>query len=70
MVADTVSVINFGELLLEIGDMAKIKKVNCSLEKIPLVPNFLHTVHSNIGFGDSVAPGGYKYCLLLVDCKI
>eukprot|EP00957_Ditylum_brightwellii_P044550 3378559-Ditylum_brightwellii.AAC.1 len=69
IVADTVSIINSGEIPLEIGDMAKIKRANRSSEKIPPVPNFLHTVHGNISFGDSVPLGGYKYCLLLVDQK-
>eukprot|EP00957_Ditylum_brightwellii_P042477 3216399-Ditylum_brightwellii.AAC.1 len=55
---------------LELRDIAKIKRGKRNSEPIPLAPNYLHTAHGDIGFGDLVAPGGYKYALLLIDQNI
>eukprot|EP00957_Ditylum_brightwellii_P114390 8721056-Ditylum_brightwellii.AAC.1 len=54
---------------MEIGDAAKIKGSRRSNEPIPRPPTTLHTMHADIGYGNSTAPGGIKYILILVDRK-
>eukprot|EP00957_Ditylum_brightwellii_P031653 2400739-Ditylum_brightwellii.AAC.1 len=54
---------------MEIGDAAKIKGSCQSNETIPRPPTILHTMHADIGYGDSTAPSGIKYILILVDRK-
>eukprot|EP00957_Ditylum_brightwellii_P188320 14337373-Ditylum_brightwellii.AAC.1 len=54
---------------MEIGDAAKIKGSRQSNEPIPTPPMTLHTMHANIGYGNSTAPGGIKYIPILVDRK-
>eukprot|EP00957_Ditylum_brightwellii_P103722 7901752-Ditylum_brightwellii.AAC.1 len=58
-----------GEIPMELGDAAKIKGSPRSNIPIPLPPTILHTMHADIGYGDSTAPGGIKYNLILVDHK-
>jgi transposase InsO family protein len=51
---------------LTIGDMSTMKRgarggpITCS-------PHALHMVGIDIGYGDGKSPGGYQYCLFLVD---
>eukprot|EP00957_Ditylum_brightwellii_P094725 7213696-Ditylum_brightwellii.AAC.1 len=54
---------------MEIGDAAKIKGLCRSNEPIPKPSMTLHTMHADIGYGNSTAPGGIKYILILVDRK-
>eukprot|EP00957_Ditylum_brightwellii_P096542 7352532-Ditylum_brightwellii.AAC.1 len=66
---DNITVVNTGEISMEIGDAAKIKGSRQSNEPIPGPPTILYTMHANVSYGDSTAPGGIKYILILVDRK-
>eukprot|EP00957_Ditylum_brightwellii_P006038 457651-Ditylum_brightwellii.AAC.2 len=66
---DNITVVNIGEIPIEIGDTAKIKGSRQSKEPIPRPPTTLHSMHAKIGYGNSIAPGGIKYILILVDRK-
>jgi hypothetical protein len=54
---------------LTIGDTVNI---NCSSHRgpAPKPPRACHTIRANIGYGEGVGPGGYKYCLFLVNQAI
>ncbi len=51
---------------LTIGDMSTMKR-GARGGPIPRPLHALHTVGVNIGYGDGKSPGGYQYCLFLVD---
>ena len=49
-----------------IGDFVTIKQGKHG-STVPRPKNALHTVGADIGHGDGTSPGGYRYCLMLVD---
>ena len=51
---------------LSIGDVVNIKR-GPSGSALPRPTSALHRVGVDIGFGDGVSPGGFRYCLMLVD---
>jgi hypothetical protein len=51
---------------LTIGDMSTMKRGACG-GPVTRPPRALHTVGIDIGYGDGKSPGGYQYCLFLVD---
>eukprot|EP00957_Ditylum_brightwellii_P002338 179521-Ditylum_brightwellii.AAC.3 len=62
-------IVNTGEIPVEIGDMAKIQGSQRSNQPIEPPPTTFHTMHADIGYGNSTAPGGIKYILILVGQK-
>ena len=61
--------INFhhGDVPIELGNVANIKKSRRNKTPIARPPNFLSRVHMDIGYGDCKAVGGARYCTLFVD---
>ena len=51
---------------LTIGDTVNINR-GARGGPVPKPPRARHTIGADIGYGDGVGPGGYKYCLFLVD---
>jgi len=58
---------NHGDIPVELGNVANIKKSRRNKIPIARPPNFLARVHMDIGYGDCKAVGGARYCALLVD---
>eukprot|EP00957_Ditylum_brightwellii_P204016 15337224-Ditylum_brightwellii.AAC.1 len=56
---------DLGKLPPNLGSFPNIH--SSKISPLPHPSTYLHTVHADIGFGDTVVPGGIKYCLLLVD---
>ena len=52
---------------LELGDVANLRRSRRTSTPVPRPPQFLSTVHMDIGYGDCVAIGGSRYTLMLVD---
>ena len=63
----TIKVVKGTERPLEIGDVANIRYSRCNTKPIPRPSEYLRTVHMDIGYGDCVSIGGFRYILLLVD---
>jgi hypothetical protein len=63
----TVKVIKGTERPLEIGDVANIRHSRRNTVPVPRPEGYLETVHMDIGYGDCVSIGGFRYVLLLVD---
>ena len=63
----TIDIINTGDPPMEIGDVANIKASRRNKTPLPRPQSFLDVVHMDIGFGDCVSHGGYKYVILFVD---
>jgi hypothetical protein len=61
--------INFhhGDVPLELGNVANIKKSRRNKTPIERPSQFLSRVHMDIGYGDCKAVGGVRYCAVLVD---
>ncbi len=59
--------LNHGEIPVELGNVANLKKSRGNKIPIPCPQHFLDHVHMDIGYGDCQAVGGSKYCVLLVD---
>jgi hypothetical protein len=66
---ENITVVNMGEIPMELDKNAKLKGSNHNKEPILPPSTILHSAHVDIGFGDSTAPGGIKYILLIVDRK-
>jgi hypothetical protein len=64
---DTVKVTKGNERPMELGDVANIRYSRCNTTPIPRPDEYLRTVHMDIGYGDCVSIGGFRYVLLLVD---
>lgn len=65
----TQKIVDSGELPQEIGDFTTIQRPKSNKSPISRPLHFFDVAHVDIGFGDSIAPGGIKYVLLLVDRK-
>eukprot|EP00957_Ditylum_brightwellii_P142990 10894687-Ditylum_brightwellii.AAC.1 len=61
------TIVNTGEIPVENGDMAKIQGSQRSNEPVEPPPTTFNTMHADIRYGDSTAPGGIKYILILVN---
>ena len=59
--------LNHGDIPIELGNVANLKKSRANKTPVPRPKHFLSRVHMDIGYGDCVAVGGSKYCVLLVD---
>lgn len=59
--------LNHGDIPVELGNVANLKKSRANKTPVPRPKHFLARVHMDIGYGDCVAVGGSKYCVLLVD---
>ncbi len=68
-IKDTVTIINTGEIPKDISQFATITRQKHNKNPIPRPDKFFDVAHMDIGYGDTVAPGGYKYVLLIVDRK-
>ena len=64
---DNISIVDNGDVPIELGDVANIRKARRNTQPIPRPKSFLDVVHCDIGYGDCKAVGGAKYCVLLVD---
>ncbi len=65
-----IDIIKTGEKVLELGDVANIKKSRKNNIPIQRPLNFMDTVHMDIGYGDCLAVGGAQYCVLFVDRSV
>eukprot|EP00957_Ditylum_brightwellii_P114526 8732589-Ditylum_brightwellii.AAC.1 len=54
---ENLTIVNTGEIPMEIGDTAKIKGSCQSKEQIPPPPTTFHSIHANIGYGYPTVPG-------------
>jgi hypothetical protein len=64
---ETIKIAKGNEIPLELGDVANIRHSRRNTKPIPRPPEYLRTVHMDIGYGDCVSIGGFRYVLLLVD---
>jgi hypothetical protein len=64
---ETIKVIKGNERPMELGDVANIRYSRRNTTPIPRPAEYLRTVHMDIGYGDCVSIGGFRYVLLLVD---
>lgn len=62
-----VQVVNSGKPPLELGDVANLKRSRRLKQPVPRPRKFLTAVHLDIGYGDCVSIGGFRYTLMLVD---
>lgn len=67
MAQDNLKIVQTGDDILEIGDVAIIKKSRRNKIPINRPTKFFRRVHMDIGYGDCNAIGGAKYCILFVD---
>ena len=56
-----------GDVPLDLGNVANIKRSRRNKTPIPRPRKFLDAVQTDIGYGDCRAIGGAKYCIILVD---
>ena len=61
-----IQVVSDGQSPNNLGDMSTVIRKNKSKAKSPSKSK-LHTVGMDLGYGNGTSPGGYKYCLTLVD---
>ena len=66
---DTVSFVNAGELPLSHGDVSTIQRHKSNKNSVDRPKHFFDIAHMDITYGDTVAPGGIKYALIIVDRK-
>ena len=66
---NNVTFVNAGELPLSHGDMATIQRHKSNKECVQRPKHFFDIAHMDITYGDTVAPGGIKYALVIVDRK-
>ena len=64
-----VTIVNTGEVPKDISQYTTITRQKHNKNQIPRPDNFFDVAHMDIGYGDTMAPGGYKYILLIVDRK-
>eukprot|EP00957_Ditylum_brightwellii_P078991 6008179-Ditylum_brightwellii.AAC.1 len=65
----TVPLSDLGKLPPDLGSFPNIHSSRGNTTPLPHPLTYLHTGHVDIGFDNTVAPGGIKYCLLFVDCR-
>lgn len=58
---------NAGELPRDISQYTTIHRNSHNKTAIPRPENFFNVAHMDIGYDDAIAPGGYKFVLLIVD---
>ena len=63
---NNVTFVNAGELPLSHGDMATIQRHKSNKECVQRPKHFFDIAHMDITYGDTVAPGGIKYALVIV----
>ena len=68
-IQDTVTIVNAGEIPKDISDYTTIHRNTQNKTTIPRPTRFFEVAHMDIGYGDAIAPGGYKFVLLIVDRK-
>ena len=68
-IQNTITIVNVGELPKGISLYTTIKCHKHNTNLIPHPSQFFDVVHIDIGYGDTIVPGGFKFCLLIVDCK-
>ena len=61
--------VDSGEIPKQIGDFTTIQRTTSNKSSLPRPRQFFDVAHLDIGYGDSIAPGGIRYVLLLVDRK-
>lgn len=61
--------VNSGEVPQEMRTFTTIQRTKSNKSPIPRSLHLFDAAHLDIGYGDSIAPGGIKYVLLLVDRK-
>ena len=64
-----VTFVNAGELPLEHGDFATIHRNTHNKSAVERPSHFFDVAHMDIAYGDTVAPGGIKFALVVVDRK-
>jgi transposase InsO family protein len=58
---------NTGEPAPTLGDFATIPKSPRNTKGLPRPKRYLDSVHMDIGYGDCIGIGGFRYVLVLVD---
>ena len=66
---DNVSFIEAGEIPLSHGDFTTIQRHQSNKNAVTRPHHFFDIAHMDITYGDTVAPGGIKFALLVVDRK-
>jgi Reverse transcriptase (RNA-dependent DNA polymerase) len=64
---NTIKVTKGNERPMEIGDVANIRYSRRNTTPVPRPAHYLETVHMDIGYGDCVSIGGFRYVLILID---
>ncbi len=67
---NTVTFIYSGEIPLEHGNFTTVTHNKHNKSPIQRPSHFFDVAHMDIAYGDTVAPGGIKFALVVVDCKI
>ena len=66
---DTVMLHNAGEVPFEIDSSTTNKQHTPNTDPVERSNQFFDVAHLDIAYGDTVAPGGIKYTLIIIDCK-
>ena len=66
---NNIKFINAGEIPLEHGNFTTINRSKHNTNQVPRSAHFFDAAHMDIAYGDTVAPGGVKFALILVDRK-
>ena len=66
---DNVHLHSAGNIPAEIGTYTTIKQHTYNTKPIERPKKFFDTAHLDIAYGDTIAPGGIKYALIVVDHK-
>ena len=66
---NNITFVNAGEIPVSHGDFTTIQKHRSNKHDVPRPSRFFDIAHMDITYGDTIAPGGIKYALLIVDRK-
>ncbi len=66
---DTVTFVDAGEITLSHGDFTTIQRHRSNKTEVVRPKHFFDIAHMDITYGDTVAPGGIKSALIIVDRK-
>ena len=64
-----VTFVEVGELPITHGDLTTIHRYKSNKHEVSRPKHFFDIAHMDITYGDTIAPGGIKYALIIVDRK-
>ena len=67
MAAPSISLVDSGDIPLELGDVANLKAARKNKTPVPRPDQFLEVVQCDIGYGDCKSVGGVRYVMTFVD---